>query len=621
MHDHETLSYDKPSLPMSEFRLRCYTSDQHGKKIDPFEVRLVQDHKELHEWRMQFFFKWPSPLFTEVHIIHNQDTFNKTEPKKIITISKIDFDRTNSLILYDIPENDFNGAGEIVFLPNSGKEVRYFYNIDFLRRMPLRYQLRSTIFDDIKHRNILISSYVYLKKKMFTNHKTLIITYPKIKSDMLFRINNSHETETLDASKHMFKKRIKLSTDDYITLSFVDENNDDFYYFKNVTSHLRKKMIHKSRKKMTGHICPYCLQDMIPMKRSTFRTQMAYNVHDATDIIKLQGVSKKENKSNNAHYCIGNLKGRELKRVIPKSYFFLPTIRIFMAGFSSSGKSVNLSRLFGLLNYSRDRNTRMMTNIGHLMIKQGISIPIQTYQEVSGIDINSDASTKRYFDTNYMFNENRELLGITERSEQGVYPPFIAQFGKKFNFHAYDVAGEDLTDISGSRKNFISILIQNSNAVFWHIDTATAATYRPDMIKTAFTNYQDTYQSIKNMNFAILWTKYDVEANNLSIHSALNNIDIYDLMKKAKGHYQGSDLQKLIENTSREVEEEIKKAPDGIELINTLKENTKGHGQICFFNVSALGHHHFDKNKLLFEAQPIRLELPLIWLLGQLGYL
>lgn len=622
------IMYDKPVFPMSEYRLRSYCHDETGEKVDPFQVRLVSAIEKYDDWRLQFYFKWPSDKANKVRIIHNHDSFNQRDPKNInkrIIIEKSVYLDTNTVILSDIvDEKDFNGSGEMVFLDKEDTQVmRLFYHIDFFKRMPLNYRLQVSMFDQIKHQNVIIKTYIRLKKWLFKDKYTLIIDYPKLKSSLEFKTNLDDQEFLLDNQKNQFKRRVKITPEKKLLLTFIDNINEDYYYFNNQTPIARKKRVFRSKRKMISDICPYCLEPMKDLPKGRIRHSKAYNVHNKDKHIDLTDTDKK-NKKQRHYYCDTKINTGGItvtvKRIINPAYIKLPTIRIVVGGYTNSGKSVNLSRMFGFLNFKdNNKNVDVMNRIGDLMVKKGIAIDYQRFTSLTKDQVNEDRDIQSYFAYNYMYGANHTLMENTATySDYGVTPPFEAVFASKFLIHAYDFAGENFTVIDAKSKTPITQLLNHSQGLFWHYDNTTG-----DLtdLSRSFQNYKDVVGSEKKINIAILWTKYDVHIQKMSTSSMLNHVNIYKLMKQAKGKYQGSQLEKLIELSSMEVEKEIMKTTNGALLVKTLNEIADKGGQICYFNISAIGHNLIKENSVNFETQAYRLELPVIWLLGQLGYL
>ena len=135
---------------------------------------------------------------------------------------------------------------------------------------------------------------------------------------------------------------------------------------------------------------------------------------------------------------------------------------------------------------------------------------------------------------------------------------------------------------------------------------------------------RDRVDEVKNMPIAVVFTKMDRILKDHTDAKSLNDClddnchitreDMASLLPK-NGKYEGSELQRHIDNSSYELVHYAKSEKNGASLIKKLKSYKRWK----FFSTSALGSNDvLDADKsVLFKNRTLRVELPLIWLMYQ----
>ena len=94
--------------------------------------------------------------------------------------------------------------------------------------------------------------------------------------------------------------------------------------------------------------------------------------------------------------------------------------------------------------------------------------------------------------------------------------------------------------------------------------------------------------------------------------------DMLSILSRTNSYYYGSEIQRHIDNSSYEIEHYLK--ADGDRKAKLEKIQTK-YREIKFFSCSALGNNvclgdnQSNTKEILFRPHPLRLELPIIWLM------
>jgi hypothetical protein len=227
-----------------------------------------------------------------------------------------------------------------------------------------------------------------------------------------------------------------------------------------------------------------------------------------------------------------------------------------------------------------------------------------------------------------------DIAARTDESKRDILQrhPFLLSLGKKATMSLFDMPGECLRVDKSEEDALPSIRFSDGLILLVNADKSLSSTQSDtessDNIAMAGQELRRCVEEILNQQLqeglpaeevtktalAVVVCKFDMNSDLFDVNSAVTLADF-----GRNKFYQGSDIQKNTDAASREVERLIAKSHNNNTLLNYIKR-FKYHK---FFAVSALGEADCVKKrqhfKLLYAAEPKRLEHVILWLLWQTG--
>jgi hypothetical protein len=228
-----------------------------------------------------------------------------------------------------------------------------------------------------------------------------------------------------------------------------------------------------------------------------------------------------------------------------------------------------------------------------------------------------------------------DIAARTDESKRDILQrhPFLLSIGKKANLSLFDMPGECLRVDKSEEDALPSIRFSDGLILLVNADKslfkAQSDTESSDNIGAAGVELRRCVEEIMNQQLqdgdlgeeitktalAVVVCKFDMNSDIFDVNSAATLGDF----QRNNDSYDGSDIQKNTDTASDEVERLIAKSAGSDTLLNYVKK-FKYHK---FFAVSSLGEADCVKKrqhfKLLYAAEPKRLEHVILWMLWQTG--
>ena len=192
--------------------------------------------------------------------------------------------------------------------------------------------------------------------------------------------------------------------------------------------------------------------------------------------------------------------------------------------------------------------------------------------------------------------------------------PFVLEVEKDDYISFYDIAGEDAQKGSGEVTRIMS---SDNMGVFCLINPTGSA---KEDNKKVFETLKSYLGEGKNCPIAIIVTKFDTIEKYFGANSYCLRNDYFDLNDSTA--YEESYLEHCINMSSEEIRRYLEKE---LPSFNFGSQNVKYFGVSAMSTSNALMHvsqktgGKEEKNYLNFKCSATRIELPLIWMMKQLG--
>ena len=308
---------------------------------------------------------------------------------------------------------------------------------------------------------------------------------------------------------------------------------------------------------------------------------------------------------------------------------------IVTVGYPEAGKTMFLASLF---NYQM-KNDRLRSE----------SFILNAIEKAFGKDGETISNLKSSFDDDkidddtikarYTLSVGTEIESRTNISEPTIEYPIVYNMPGLGMISFYDVPGElfKAADKYDETKIFFAdgflALIDGASRASKALEDLKASLAKLD--KLVSKDIIEKYGSIENMPIAIVLTKFDqklksyVDESNPELsgsyfdencHNTIENvISLFPSNKK----YKGSILEKHINDSSYELEHYLRGLSNSENTFDSIIEN---YTNIKFFASSSLGTNYClsstnsnNKKEVLFRPRRFRMELPIIWLMYQMG--
>lgn len=352
--------------------------------------------------------------------------------------------------------------------------------------------------------------------------------------------------------------------------------------------------------------------------------------------------------------------------ILPTDYMDKPSMNVALIGATNSGKSVILSTLLGARSYLQEQMVRSgasredaQANATSYLLnsivsrfdtkKSGTGVELFDLAQVripeekknddfttlseckstSEIDIDNTTGgsrTQQLIRERYMVEVGRALPRHTEGTDIkfcGLHP-FVFRMGNLGYSFFYDIPGE----VFKSTRKETNMLrgVRNADCLVLIING-----YAKDHLNDSIREVEDGLEAaakimgkekLYNTPVAVVLAKFDMlqDAFDDNCHILRENIlHMIDQDRSVKrGVYANSAVEKHIAYSSYEIKHYLASQGE-INFVNNMKKFT----YLKYFAASALGsddcYSHDAQKVLKFHERPLRLELPIIWLMYQMG--
>ncbi len=353
--------------------------------------------------------------------------------------------------------------------------------------------------------------------------------------------------------------------------------------------------------------------------------------------------------------------------LLPADYMKKPSMNIAMIGATHSGKSVFLSTLLGARSYFQeqmvidgiDKKDASASPTSYLLNsvvsrydnnQRGGAVSLSDLMKVSipgekpevftsiadssigaeNLDIDNNLGVKKaqeIISKRYMVEVGKPLPAHTQEADMSYcsFHPFSFRMGNLGYGFFYDVPGEvlDAALVTSNRLRAVKnadclVLIINGYDEKYLGDSIKEV--QDKVLKAA---YNVLGERLYKIPIAIVLAKFDMimDVFDDNCHILRENIlHMIDTDKAKRGIYRGSAVQKHIDYSSYEIEHYL--TSKGQE---DFVKSMRAFNYCRYFAASALGsdtcfEKHGPDNKIMkFHERPLRLELPIIWLMYQMG--
>lgn len=423
--------------------------------------------------------------------------------------------------------------------------------------------------------------------------------------------------------------------------------------------------------------CPYCFRPMnLP---ENYNKGRGYTICECSGesessqghLIDLSGNTSIQSNMPKRHIiCCGHNYGNEASAgdnhpykhmILPYDYMHKPSMNVAVIGETNAGKSVILSTLLGARSYLQEQSVRegadrtegqagatsyllraIVSRYSdssesvrlHKLTQVRVGKEEKKFTDLSKCDISAldidkitlTNETHKLIRERYMVEVGRALPRHTEGTDIkfcGLHP-FVFDLGTLGYTFFYDIPGEafrstkkEIDNLRGVKNADCLILIINGYAKD-HINDSIRAV--EDGLEAAVKIMGE--EKLYNTPVAVVLAKFDMLRDSFDDNCHILRENILQLIdgefKKKKAVYSNSALERHIDCSSYEIEHYLASQGE-----KAFVNNMKKFAYLKYFAVSALGSddcYSHDAQKILkFHERPLRLELPIIWLMYQMG--
>ena len=550
--------------------------------------------------------------------------WKKEEKDLIVKTISFDDEEIKNKGRIDLSVNDYSGVGAFVLSKKEEETVIYF---------AINYAPKKKIYYYIEKNNIVFktkNSISSLKVRVLSDEDRL----PCLKEEETciskeFTVKFHNHKGVIPKEKN--KKKIFV---DFGGTEEEIEQNRKTYLLICEGDVAHPKQIKNRRVINSKVICPYCHNEIV-FDASNYRKGMYC---DGKEIKEFEVINK-NNKKNKNFICCKQCITKNSYGVNARPFRMLPNkveknrnYRIAVLGKARSGKTTFISRLFNITGAENkvivkpdDSEFFKFYNIrayspNLLERKKDISSKTLTYMIQNTPYYSGDAAepTARDFFNRYSISlTDKKFISPTVRGESAntTKYPFIFEVNNGAYVNVYDIAGEDVENGSTvlnsiTRGENVSLIIV--------VDLSKDISVNHNILLTA----QKCYEKYKKTcPVAIVLSKFDQFEDEFNSNCACLNSDYRTLFAK---NLNNSSLIHHINTASDEIESYLLKKDIRIRETYFKDFNLK------FFSVSSITYsdamYHvpnkdksLEKNGLNFVCSQKRLELPVLWILHELG--
>lgn len=388
-------------------------------------------------------------------------------------------------------------------------------------------------------------------------------------------------------------------------------------------------------------LCPYCHEE-IRVKRNDYKKGVFCDGKLIKDIAKSFSLINSNGKIHNKYILCKNdykeltneYRNNDNNDILINPYRLLPdgilnkrNYRIAILGKARSGKTAYISRL---LNVTGSNNTVINPEVNPLFKKYNIKsfssnaivrsrgetrqFQIQNTPYYSGRYANHFAQS--FFEKYVISFEDKIFIRPTVAGarERTIEFPFILNVNNKAYVNIYDIAGED----AESATEELSRITRGENT---SLIIVLDISRRIDVNKNILVNAKSAFEKNKNVSpIAIVLSKFDQLEDEFNSNCACLRTDYCDLVTN---NLDSTSLMNHIDASSEEINAYLKyRGLDVAELLPGF--NIKFFSSSIITYSDAIFHRDNDnidneQNGLNFVAETKRVELPILWILHELG--
>ncbi len=332
----------------------------------------------------------------------------------------------------------------------------------------------------------------------------------------------------------------------------------------------------------------------------------------------------------------------EYPKILPKDFLKHTNYKIAFQGAPRAGKTTYISRFFGLKSTLKSGRMELtdiddctfdmdMGEMSNTVRKFGVCAEpaeIKAFTEDSGrykVDGIWQSKEMQYLQRGMQYG--RKLPSTTATDYTGY--PFIVEVNNESYVSFYDIAGEDSTTQNG----YIRKIAENDERTIGIFFIVTATNQDGGGVNMQVSKrLQAAGEELDpTCPVAVILTKMDAIGNRFDSSCACRRFDYYPKVKGRDFIYDGSDVEKFIDDSSEEIKAFIDSEIGGIniEKEHADRQNNKQFENVKYFCVSSFGFpestHRDDggdidaESYMDFATSTRRMELPFLWMLRQFG--
>lgn len=331
----------------------------------------------------------------------------------------------------------------------------------------------------------------------------------------------------------------------------------------------------------------------------------------------------------------------EHPKILPKDFLKHTNFKVAFQGAPRAGKTTYISRFFGLKSILKEgksgneasdyKFSADMTEMSNTVKKFGVraepadlkSFPDDDEKQVDG---NWQEKELQYINRGMQFGRK---LPSTPPTDYTGYP-FVIEVNDKSYVSFYDIAGEDST----TQNAYIRKIAEHDERTIGIFFIVTATNQEGGGVNMQVSKrLQAAGEELDpTCPVAVILTKMDAIGDRFDSSCACRRFDYYPLGKSRDLVYDGSDLEKFIDDSSEEIKSFIESKYGGLDIEKKAedKENVKQFENVKYFCVSSFGFPestHRDENSGDIDAESYmdfatcsrRMDLPFLWMLRQFG--